>query len=186
MLAHKGISARHPIGSCHVLLYQIRCLLELGEGFGIPAVSFAPTASDNCTVASVICSPASGSCFPIGSSTVTCTTTDFGGNTAMCSFTVTVYNLCIQDDTNPSSVFQINVATGAYRFCCGGTTYVGVAQITKRGSVFTIQVNAGDRRVQASFDEAAFKGSASLQSPPGTTRCSIQDRDTRNNSCVCQ
>jgi hypothetical protein len=52
-----------------------------------------PTATDNCAVQSVTRNPgslASGSVFPIGTSTVTHTATDIYGNTSTCSFTVTV------------------------------------------------------------------------------------------------
>ena len=48
-----------------------------------------PAASDNCSV-TVACSPESGSAFPPGTTTVTCTATDPSGNTAVCMFTVTV------------------------------------------------------------------------------------------------
>jgi hypothetical protein len=93
--------------------------------------------------------------------------------------------VCLQDDSNPSIVFLGNTITGAYRFCCGGTVYTGVATVTKKGNVATFQHNPPDRRVQASVDGSVFKGTASLQSPPGVTKCTITDRDTRNNSCVC-
>jgi HYR domain-containing protein/exosortase sorting signal-containing protein len=49
-----------------------------------------PTASDNCPGITAICSPASGSTFAPGSTTVNCVATDANGNTATCSFTVTV------------------------------------------------------------------------------------------------
>src|SRR5262249_1835986 len=39
-------------------------------------VNYAPSASDNCTVASVVCVPPSGSSFPPGVTSVTCTATD--------------------------------------------------------------------------------------------------------------
>jgi hypothetical protein len=145
-----------------------------------------PAASDNCTVSSVVCVPPSGSCFPLGTTAVTCTATDTSSNIAMCSFTVTVSNLCLQDDSNPGSVFSGNAATGAYTFCCGGATFTGVAQVNRRGNVVTLTQNTENRRVTATLDGGAFKGAASLQSPPGTTKCTITDRDTRNNSCVCQ
>jgi len=64
---------------------------------------------------------------------VTCTATDTSNNTATCSFTVTVFNVCLQDDSNPSLVFLGNTVTGAYRFCCGGTVFTGVALVTMRG-----------------------------------------------------
>jgi HYR domain len=150
------------------------------------AVSFAPAASDNCPGVTTVCIPPSTSCFPVGTTTVTCTATDASNNTATCSFTVSVFNVCLQDDSNPGTVFLGNTITGAYRFCCGGTTFSGVALVTRRGNVVSFQHNAPDRRVQATDDESVFKGSAALQSPPGTIKCTITDRDTRNNSCVCQ
>ncbi|HXJ57128.1 MAG TPA: SBBP repeat-containing protein [Verrucomicrobiae bacterium] len=50
----------------------------------------APSASDNCSDVTVTCNPPSGSLFPAGSTTVNCTARDASGNTASCSFTVTV------------------------------------------------------------------------------------------------
>jgi hypothetical protein len=55
------------------------------------AVSFTTTASDLCSgTLTPVCTPASGSTFPIGNTTVNCLATDASGNTATCSFTVTV------------------------------------------------------------------------------------------------
>jgi VCBS repeat-containing protein len=54
-------------------------------------VSFSvPLVTDNCGVAGTTCTPASGSLFPFGTTVVSCTVTDNSGNTASCSFTVTV------------------------------------------------------------------------------------------------
>lgn len=153
-------------------------------------VSFSVTASDNCSVQSVVCKNqnnqvvTSGSPFPVGTSTVTCTATDASGNTATCSFSVTVFSGCVQDDSDPSRVVLFNAQTGQYRFCCGGTVYTGTGTVTVKGCLVTIQHNTTERRVQISTD--GNTGNASLQSPPGTTRCTIQDRNVRNNSCVCQ
>ena len=49
-----------------------------------------PTVTDNLPGVSATCSPASGSTFPQGITTVTCTAIDTGGNRASCSFTVGV------------------------------------------------------------------------------------------------
>jgi len=60
---------------------------------GAIATYATPTATDNCAVQSVTRnagSLASGSVFPIGTSTVTHTATDIYGNQSSCSFTVTV------------------------------------------------------------------------------------------------
>jgi hypothetical protein len=53
-------------------------------------VNFSATASDNCGSADVVYVPASGSTFPIGITTVTCTATDDSGNQDSCSFAVAV------------------------------------------------------------------------------------------------
>jgi hypothetical protein len=54
-------------------------------------ISFSPPiASDNCPGVTTTCAPASGSVFPLGTTPVTCTAIDVGGNTASCSFNVTV------------------------------------------------------------------------------------------------
>jgi hypothetical protein len=49
-----------------------------------------PTVSDNCPGVTSVCSPASGSFFPPGTTTITCTATDAAGNTSTCLFNVRV------------------------------------------------------------------------------------------------
>lgn len=60
----------------------------------------APTASSACgtPISSITCVPASGSVFPLGTTTVNCTATDVQGNSATCSFLVNV----IGDTTPPN------------------------------------------------------------------------------------
>ena len=54
-------------------------------------VTFAPSATDNCDGSvAVVCAPASGSVFGIGTTLVSCTATDSSGNVGSCSFNVTV------------------------------------------------------------------------------------------------
>jgi photosystem II stability/assembly factor-like uncharacterized protein len=147
----------------------------------------APTVADNCPGATVSCVPPSGSSFPVGTTTVTCTPTDAAGNVgAGCSFTVTIFNACVQDDSNPGAVLLFSTQTGDYRFCCGGTTFTGKGTIAAKGLTFTLTHNAPDRRVTGKIDGTTFGGSASLQSPVGVTKCTVTDRDTRNNTCSCQ
>ncbi|WP_224240685.1 FG-GAP-like repeat-containing protein [Hyalangium gracile] len=57
---------------------------------GGPTATFNVTATDSCGAATVSCSHASGSQFPVGTTNVTCTATDGAGNTASCGFPVTV------------------------------------------------------------------------------------------------
>ena len=53
-------------------------------------VVFSPNATDNCAVVAVSCDPPSGSTFSNLTTTVLCTAADAAGNTATCSFTVTL------------------------------------------------------------------------------------------------
>ena len=66
-----------------------------------------PTASDNCSVASIvrIAGLASGSTFPIGVNTITYKVTDGSGNTATCSFTITVINPYCSNNGNNDKVY---------------------------------------------------------------------------------
>jgi hypothetical protein len=144
-----------------------------------------PVATDNCSVPTVVCNPPSGSAFPIGATTVTCTATDASNNTATCSFTVTVFDVCLQDDSSPGRVLLFNSLTGDYVFCCNGQKFTGKGSVIRKGSIFTLTHYPADRRVTASVDSSQNKGSASLQAPPGSTLCTITDRDIRNNTCAC-
>ena len=139
-----------------------------------------PTAVGTC--GPVMCSPASGTIFPVGTTTVTCSA--MGAQN--CSFTVTVFSGCLQDDSNPANVVLFNAATGEYRFCCNGTVLTGVGTVIVKGCVVTIQHYPADRRVLIKFDGGVSAGTATLQSPPGTIRCTIMDRNTKNNTCACQ
>ncbi len=158
----------------------------LPAGQNCLTVSYAtPTATDNCTEASVVCSPPSGSCFPLGVTTVTCMARDASGNTGSCAFTVTAFDTCLQDDSNAARSLLINSQTGDYRFCCGEENFTGRGSLRRQGSVLTLTHNTSERRVQARIDASVNRATAVLQSTSGAFSCSITDRDTRNNACSC-
>lgn len=144
-----------------------------------------PTVSDNCPGASTVCNPPSGSTFPVGTTTVTCTATDASGNTATCSFAVTVASLCLQDDSNPGNVVLVDMTSGAYRFCCNGAVVAsGIGRPLTRGCIVTIEDNSGPVQVRITVDTSVGRGNAFIQ--VGSTQCAISDRDVRNNTCNCQ
>ncbi len=66
-------------------------------------VTFTPSGSDNCSLASVVAVPPSGSTFPRGVTVVTVTATDNAGLTNACTFTVTV-----RDTTAPTITCPTN------------------------------------------------------------------------------
>jgi hypothetical protein len=144
-----------------------------------------PTVNDNCPGPTWVCVPPSGSAFPLGATTVTCTATDTSSNTASCSFVVTVYDVCLQDDSSPSTVLLWNSATGDYLLCAAGGSYTGRGRSMIQGCIYTLNVETTARRIMARIDKTGFKGSASAQIPVGRMLCAITDRNTRNNSCAC-
>jgi hypothetical protein len=60
------------------------------EATGPIVVTYTATATDNGQDVPITCTPASGSSFPLGTTTVNCSAKDAAGNTAEGSFTVTV------------------------------------------------------------------------------------------------
>ncbi|HVG22436.1 MAG TPA: HYR domain-containing protein, partial [Blastocatellia bacterium] len=104
-----------------------------------------PTASDNCPgVGTPVCSPASGSTFAIGVTTVTCNVSDASGNSAGCSFTVTVNDsqpptiTCPADITTSTDANQcsavVNYPAPAASDACPGA--VSVVCTPASGSAF--------------------------------------------------
>jgi len=83
---------RPPIISC---LADIMTTALSGQSCAVVNYS-NPVATNNCDAPSVECTPASGTCFPVGPTTVTCVATNTSGISALCSFTVRVCNPIVQ------------------------------------------------------------------------------------------
>jgi hypothetical protein len=78
--------AEPPVIAC-----PANVVLEVGPTQTSAVVNYpAPTVTDNVPGATGACVPPSGSTFPLGTTTVTCTASDVAGNRASCSFTVTI------------------------------------------------------------------------------------------------
>ncbi|MBI1853345.1 MAG: HYR domain-containing protein [Planctomycetes bacterium] len=86
---------------------------ECSSQSGTP-ITFTVTAMDACDPApTIVCTPASGSAFPLGGTTVSCTATDHSGNMATCSFVVTINDTMPPTITCPaSSTVQCNTPGG--------------------------------------------------------------------------
>jgi hypothetical protein len=93
----------------------VSCPAPLVTGATSPAgapVSFVLNAADNCSVATLTSSAASGSIFPIGTTIVQGDATDPSGNEASCSFTVHVKGAAEQTDDLIALVNGIDTLAG--------------------------------------------------------------------------
>jgi hypothetical protein len=112
-----------------------------------------PVASDNCPGVTVTCTPPSGSTFNVGTNTVNCTATDASGNTASCSFTISVFNTAITSNLTGDSL-RWNSFTGDYVFThagSGGFTLSGRGTANVVNGVRTLTDFKADRRISAMF-----------------------------------
>jgi uncharacterized delta-60 repeat protein len=144
-----------------------------------------PAFTDNCPGASVVCVPPPNASFPLGATTINCRVTDAAGNTAGCSFTVTVFDVCVQDDANPNHLLLWNSQTGDYRFCGNGVTYSGKGTVTIKGCTIILDHTTSGRKVKGQTDKSVYRAGGSFQLLPGQSYL-LSDRDIRNNLCRCQ
>jgi hypothetical protein len=102
---------------------------EAEDSSGLPLFYNYPQVSDDIDPApQTSCSPAYGEVVPIGITTVTCTATDYSGNTATMSFTVTVLSPLMYTFTIDSKG-AVNTATGV-------ATVGGTATCSRPGFLF--------------------------------------------------
>jgi hypothetical protein len=153
-----------------------------------------PTATDDCGLASLVCSPPSGSCFPLGATTVTCTATDTSANTSSCSFTVTIaraFDLCVQDDLT-RAIFRINTGTGHWELenCLKKTRFSGISSVTNR----FCKIQIGSAAAKSTSNQASGTVNqcsnvadiaVTIVSGAGTMTSKLRDGNLRDSPCLC-
>ncbi|MFY9573877.1 MAG: hypothetical protein WAV20_20965, partial [Blastocatellia bacterium] len=110
------------------------------------------------------------------------------GNTATCSFQLTVFSMCLVDESG-GKVVLFDATTGDYRYCCGGVLIAtGRGTVKVKGCIVTIDDTKGDRKVRITADTSAANGAGAgnaFISKGDSQRCLIQDRSMAGNSCNC-
>ena len=127
----------------------------------------APTASDNCGIASLASTHNPGAAFPVGTTTVTYTATDVNGNTQTCSFTVTVI-----DNTKPTITgcpSNITANTGSGNTLCSQTA---------SWTIPTANDNCGIASLNSTHNPGATF-------PVGTTTVTYTATDVNGNTQTC-
>jgi len=146
-----------------------------------------PVIVDAACAVTVVASHPSGSSFPLGTTTVTITATDAANNSVSCSFKVTVFDFCLQDDVS-GDFLLFNSLTGDYQFTrCGpsGFTVSGKGKITRTGCLVKLE----DARLMVTVDRCIIAplnmGSAKFKPNPIAPVFLINDSNIANNTCVC-
>ena len=122
------------------------------------------TATDNCPgTLNITYSPASGSVFPVGTTTVTASTTDAHGNTGSATFTVTVlYNFTgfFQPVDNLPTLNVVNAGKAIpVKFSLSGNKGLN---IFAANSPYTISINCDGSLPQSDIEETVNAGGSSL------------------------
>jgi hypothetical protein len=159
-------------------------------------VSFAATASDACDGAltpvykvgnTVISSPFA---FPPGVTTVTATATGSNGLMGSCAFTVTVtlFNVCIQDD-HTGDTFRFNSMTGQYVYTrCGDRfTLSGTGTVRNVNGLNTLSDSRSDRRISAMANPGSLTGRANITliPAPGVSQTIVVNQTNPSATCIC-
>ena len=131
---------------------------------GGAVVTYSVSATDpDDTVASLACVPASGSTFPVGTTTVTCKASDAHGNTSSTSFTVHVTGAAEQLAALQTAVTGVGPGTSLADKLTQTDDYVAVNDKTDAcGSLnaFVNQVNAQTGKKITRMQAASFIGQA--------------------------
>jgi hypothetical protein len=127
----------------------------------------APTTTGSCT-GTIVCSPASGSFFPVGTTTVTCTV----GASPSCMFTVTV-----NDTQNPTITCPSAVTATAAASCPIGTSATTSFTVTASDNCPGVTVVCKDQNGNVVVSGQPF--------PVGTTTVTCTATDASGNTASC-
>jgi len=173
--------------SCGCVSATLSCPGDICIPSGSPAaVTYTTPVTSAGTPA--VCTPASGSVFPVGTTAVNCTgPAGCGGGDLVCGFTVTLAGqaLTVIDWGGSGSSFTLDVATGQYTFTCGdGFSLSGTGMIHIQGSIITMQDMSPDRCVVIIIDLSVGRATASLKAPMGDLRCTVLGRNLALRLCL--
>jgi hypothetical protein len=132
-------------------------------------VNYTVKASDNCSGVNTVCTVPSGSSFPVGTTTVTCTATDGAGHTAQCSFTVTV-----KDTQAPAIVCPAAKTANVVAGTCTASVSFAATATDNCGGPVTLSYWIGSTPIVSPY---SF--------PAGFTTVTVKAVDAANNTSTC-
>ena len=123
----------------------------------------AATASDNCSTPTITYDHASGSVFPVGTTTVTATATDAAGNHSSCSFHVTVlydFTGFFSPVANPPTLNSVNAGKAVpVKFSLSGNKGLAIFAV---GNPYSVSFNCGTNDPGVDITETLNAGGSSL------------------------
>ena len=168
------IDDQPPVITCST---NITVLAEAGSCSS--NVTFSVDATDNCALDNLFSTPASGSAFPVGTTTVTNVAIDVNGNTSICTFTVIV-----TDDQLPTLSCPPDVSVEANSGCNATNVVLSVPLATNDNcGILTVTNNA-----PASFGPGTNLVTWTVVDPSGnlaTCQQKVIVRDTTNPTITC-
>ena len=148
----------------------------------------APAATEACSAAPVTCTPPSGSCFPVGTTTVTCSATDASANTGTCTFKVSIFDYCLEDDATGNRL-RVSSISGAWEFeiCSKGQFFSGSGQAQTSSCKIEIRPPSSgkppDKTVTATINKCTNSATATIVIAGTTYR--FTDSNISNSRCLC-
>ena len=133
-------------------------------------VTFSASATDIVDPAPVVvCTPASGSTFTVGTTTVNCTATDASGNSASGSFNITVNAFTKVTFGGGVSPSKTSVASGNVKY--DGSRYTGSLEFQDKTANINLKATNSFTSLEISADgkTATFSGTATKNKQPGYT-----------------
>jgi hypothetical protein len=193
------IEGKTDQGSAYSLLIDCEAALNCPSNVHVyigspscPESAEAPSAVVNYPTGGIVagctfdatCVPPSGGFFPTGVTEVTCRAGE-GSSQATCSFTVTAYDILIQDSANPANSLRLasrGEGKGSFQLCCNGQTLTGKGKVKRKRQGCKIIFTFSSASVSISASVKGFpKGSVDVESAAGAVLCSFKDSDVRNN-----
>ena len=186
--APSGLAVNAATGRVYVTNYGSNTLSVIQDSIAITAeatspagavVNYAVTASDVVDGSvSPACTPASGSTFPAGNTTVTCSATDHAGNTSSASFAVTIHDTTPPVVTVPANITNeaTNASGAALSFTASAADLVdGARPVTcspASGATFALgptTVHCSSSDTHGNTGDASFTVTVQDTTPPAVT-----------------
>lgn len=93
------------------------------------------------------------------------------------------FDICVQDDRKKKNALAWSSFSGNYQFICNGQLFTGRGTVQRTANGFALLHEVEGRRIEGAIDTTTRTGSGSLETPVGTARCTLADKNYTNSVC---